>query len=138
LNGSLTKSVVVMTNDPRQPEVILSVAALVEQEFALSERGIFFAGAPRGQQAVREVTVTIPADKPLRILGAESTDRNVTVRVEPVPGTGDKKYKVIATRKPDAAEGYHFGTITLKTTSTTSPEVKIAVRGVVIAQKSPE
>jgi len=133
LSGRMSKSVVVLCNDPRQPEVRLSVTAVVEPEFSLSERAIFFGSVPRGQEASKEVTVTIPADKSLKLLSVESTDRNVAVRMEPVAGSGDKKMRIVASRKSDASEGYHFGIIVVRTSSTYNPEIKIPVRGMVSA-----
>lgn len=131
LSGSLVKAVLVTTNDPRSPEITLSITAEVEPEFLLSQPAVFFGGTPRGKQVVRDLTLTIPTGRNYRILGAESTDPWVLVSVEPVAGSGERKFRIVATQKSDAPEGYHFGMIVVKTTSSRNPEIKITVRGVV-------
>jgi hypothetical protein len=131
LSGSVTKYVAVTSNDPRQPEVTLQVTAVVQPEFGLSEPGIFFGGVPRGREATKELTITIAPERSIRLLHAESSDQNVKVRLEPVPGSNDKRVRLVVVQKPDAPEGYHFGTIIIKTTSTLTPELRIPVRGLV-------
>lgn len=138
LTGSLSKSVAITCNDPRQPEIMLNIRATVEEEVSISERGIFFGSTPRGREVTKELSITIPPERQVRIVSAESTDQSVTVRLEPVPGTGDRKIRLLAVQKADAPEGYHFGTIVVKTTSKFSPELKIPVRGVVQAPEKRE
>jgi hypothetical protein len=133
LSGNLVKAILVTTNDPRSPEITLSVTAEVEPEYILSQPAVFFGGTPRGKEAVRDLTLTIPPGRNYRVLGAESTDQWVLVSVEPVPGSGERRFRIVATQKRDAPEGYHFGTIVVRTTSSRNPEIKITVRGVVSA-----
>ena len=130
---SLSKSVRVTTNDPAHPEITLNLRANVIPEFALSERAIYFGNVPLGKESVREILITIPPDKPVKLVSAEATDKNFTVRLEPVPGTSGKTVKLIAVQSADAKPGYHFGAITVKTTSTSKPELSIPVRGLVTA-----
>jgi len=133
LSGSLAKNVAVSSNDPRRPEVALSIMAVIEAEYLLSERAIFFGSVPKGRQVLREVTLMIPPEKNMRIVSAQSTDSSVSVRLEPVPGSKERKVRVVAIQKPDAKEGYHFGTIVVRTTSPTNPEIKIPVSGIISA-----
>lgn len=134
---SLSKSVSVTTNDPRQQVVTLTVTATVRPEFALSERSIYFGTVPKGQEVVRELVITLPSEKPVSILSAQSTDQSVSVRLEPVSDSHGKKVKLIAAQRADAKEGYHFGTILIKTTSALTPELRIPVRGTVAANTQP-
>ncbi len=128
-SGALSKYVTVTTNDPRQPRLNLTVTAVVRPEFDLSERSIWFGSGPGGKEIVKEILITLPLDKPARIESVTTNDQNVTVRLEPVADSGGKKVKLIAVQKADAKSGYHFGVITVKTTSATTPELKIPVRG---------
>jgi hypothetical protein len=127
----LNKIVTVISNDLQQPQVILTVLGSIVPEFALSDVSMYFGNVPKGQQMSKEILVTIPADKAVKLLSAASTDASVTVRLEPVAGSDGKKMKVVAALKPEAAEGYHFGAILIKTTSQLKPELKIPVRGTV-------
>ena len=133
--SELSKTVSVMSTDPKQPVVVLTLTAVVEPEFVISELSIFFGNVPRGQEVTSEILVTIPANKPFKLLEASSTDANVTVKLEPVAGSNGKQFKVIALQKADAAEGFHTGAIVIKTTSPTKPELKIPVRGLVLKGK---
>ncbi len=131
VTGALSKSATVFTNDPRQPLVVLTVNAIVEPEFGLTGRSIFFGSIPKGKEVSREVLITIAPENSARLTGAESTDPDFSARLEPVPDSGGKKVKLIVSMKPDAKEGYHAGTVVIKTSSPRIPELKVAVRGIV-------
>lgn len=128
---SISKTVTVSSNDPEQPKVVLTVTAVITPEIALSEPSVYFGIHPRGQEIARDVLVEIAPDRPIRLLSATSTDDNVMVRLEPVPGSDDKKIKVIAILKATAGEGQHQGVILVKTSSLLKPELKIPLRGIV-------
>lgn len=127
----LSKTVTVTSNDPKQPSVVLTITGKITPEFALSDPSIYFGSNPRGREVTKELLVDITPDKPLMLLGAASTDENVTVKLEPVPGSDGKKFKVIAVQKASAGEGIHFGNIVIKTSSQAKPELRITVRGIV-------
>ncbi len=130
---AIHKSVVVVTNDPKQPQISLSLTGVVIPEFGLSERFIYLGSTPPGKEIVKELLITIPPEKSVKVLSAESTDQYVTARLEPVPGSAGKKTKLIVTQKSDTKPGYHFGMVVIKTSSTLTPELKIPVRGNVAA-----
>lgn len=130
---AIHKSVVVVTNDPKQPQISLSLTGIVIPEFGLSERFIYFGSTPPGKEVAKELLITIPPDRSVKVLSAESTDQYVTVKLEPVSGSGGKKTRLIATQKSDTKPGYHFGVVVIKTSSTLTPELKIPVRGNVTA-----
>jgi hypothetical protein len=130
---AIHKSVVVVTNDPKQPQISLSLTGMVIPEFGLSERFIYFGSVPPGKEIVKELLITIPPEKSVKVLSAESTDQYVAVKLEPVPGSDGKKTKLVATQKSDTKPGYHFGTVVIKTSSPLTPELRIPVRGNVTA-----
>jgi len=130
---AINKVVTVSTNDPRQPSVQLTLTGIVETEFALSERNIYFGSNPKGRQVVKELLITVHPQRDSKVLGASTDDVNVAVMLEPVAGSNGKKFRLVATQKPETKEGYHFGTILLKTTSPQIPELRVSVRGMVFA-----
>jgi hypothetical protein len=75
--------------------------------------------------------LTIPADKPIKILGAETSDDSIGVSFSAVPGTDGKRIKVVVTHKANAKPGYYFGTVVIKTTSRQTPEITLGIRGTV-------
>ena len=133
LSGPVSKSVAVYSNDPHAPQVLLSLSAVVQPEFELREHSVFFGNAPKGKEVSKELLITIAAEKNLRLTGAESSDGDIAVRLEPVPESNGKKIKLIVIMKPGAREGFHSGTIVIKTSSTRNPELRIMVRAVVSA-----
>jgi hypothetical protein len=133
--SAINKTITVTTNDPRMQQIVLGVTAVVEPEFVLSDRSIFFGLVPRGKDAARELVITVTSEKPLKVLGAESTEASFAIRLEAIAGTNGKKTKLHATLKPDAKEGYHFGMVVIKTDSPLTPELKISIRGTVAAEQ---
>jgi len=127
--GAVEKRVQVLTNDPSHSAVTLSIKMTVEPEIDLSESMIFFGNAPKGKEIRREILLTLPAGKSIKILSAASTDPDVVVRLEPLPGSEDKKLRLIAIQRADAKPGDHIGTIVLKTSSRLTPDITIYVRG---------
>lgn len=133
VQGKLAKTVTVTSNDPRQPQIILNITALVEPEFQLSDRSLYFGVVSKGTEVVKELTVTVPEGRKVKVVGVESTDQYVSVQLQPAPGTGDRTYKILARQTPDAKEGYHFGNLLIKTTSSLTPELKVPMRGMISA-----
>ena len=125
LTGVVDKSVTIRTNDPRQPSVSLSIRAEVQPEITVSSASIYFETVPNRKEVTKEIIITIPAERSIKILSAESSDESVAVKVEPVPESNGKRIKLTATQKPDGKTGYRSGTIIVKTTSPTTPELSI-------------
>lgn len=129
---SMSKTVIVRSNDPKQPAVTLTINGSVIPEIAFSEPSVYFGSNPRGKEVRKELLLEIAPDRPVKVLGIVSTDENVTATLEPVPGTGGKKVKVIAVQQSATPEGIHFGELIIKTTSQLNPELKVTVRGIVV------
>lgn len=125
LIGAVTETVQFTTNDPLRPSVLLSLKADVQPEISLSSPSIYFGDVPKGKEVTAEVIITIPKDKSIKILSAESSDESVSVRLEPVPDSDGKQVMLIASYKADAKTGYRLGDITVKTTSYLTPELSI-------------
>jgi hypothetical protein len=131
LFGPIEKLVNVRTNDPRHSVVTLSIRAVVDPEVRLSAQNIDFGNTPAGKDISQEVILTIATRKPVKILSAESNDSAVSVKLEPLPGSSGKAYKLKAVQKANARPGYHFGRILVKTDSRLSPSIAIFERGVI-------
>jgi len=131
LSGPVEKQITLTTNDPRHATVTLIIKATIEPEIGLSESFLFFENVPAGKEASKQVILTIPASKSIKVLSAVSKDPNVAVRLEPIAGSNGKKYKLTATRKANVKPGYHFGQIIVKTDSRLTPQVTIYERGMV-------
>ena len=125
LIGTTEESVHIITNDPHRRSVFFSIKADVQPEISVSSPSIYFGDVPEGDQVTQEVILTVMTEKPIKILSAESSEEDVTVKLESISGSGGKKVKLIATHKGEGKTGYRSGNITLKTTSTITPELWI-------------
>lgn len=126
----ISKTITVKSNDLSQPQVVLTVTATVAPEIVLSEPEIFFGVVPPGQEVSKDLLVEISPERTIRLLGV-TCGGDFTARLEPLPGSEDKKIRVIAVLEPMSVEGMHQGTIVIKTTSRLKPELKIPVRGII-------
>ncbi len=131
--GEVEKQVNVLTNDPHHSIVTLAIKATIDREIALSEPTVYFGSTPKGKEARRQIILTLPAGKSIRILSATCTDPNVIVKLDPLPGSDGKKFTLTAIQKADAKPGYHFGEIILKTNSALTTNITIYERGTVVA-----
>ena len=125
----MEKAVTLTTNDPKHATVRLTIKATIEPEIAVSESVVFFDNVPAGKEARKEILLTVPESKQVKILSAESKDSKVAVKLEPVPGANGKKVKLIVIRKANVKPGYHFGQIVIKTDSRLSREFSIYESG---------
>jgi len=64
--SELSKTVSVMSSDPRQPVVVLTLTAVVEPEFVISEPSIYFGNVPRGREVTRRSWLQSPPTSLLR------------------------------------------------------------------------
>ena len=131
ITGPMRKTVVVTTNDPKQPEINLIVAVVVEPEVALSQPALFFGNISANREVTREVILTIPTDKTIRVVGAESSNKDIRLSLSPVAETNGKRVRLSVTHKAGAKPGYFFGTAVIKTTSRRTPELTLGIRGTV-------
>jgi len=125
LTGAIEESVHIITNDPRRRSVLFSIKADVQPEIRVSSPSIYFGDVSEGEQITQEVMLTVMTEKSIEILSAESSEEDVAVKLEPIPGSGGNKVKLIATHKGEGRTGYRSGSITVKTTSTITPELFI-------------
>ena len=125
LIGDIEETARIITNDPLRRSVLFSIKADVQPEISVSSPSIYFGDVSEGEQVTREVMLTIMAKKSIEILSAESSEEDVAVKMEPIPGSGGNKVKLIATHKGGGKTGYRSGSITVKTTSAITPELSI-------------
>lgn len=129
--AALNKTVSVSTDDPRQRLVRLAIKAVVQPEFLLSAKTIDFGNVPKGKEAARDMLITIPSERSVKVLSAASTDQDVAVRLDAVPSSGGKRVNLALVLKADAKDGRHIGMVRIKTTSAFTPELRILVRALV-------
>lgn len=127
LKGAINESVNLISNDPHRSSIFLTMKADVQPEISVSSPSIFFDNVPAGKEATREIIMTVAAGRPIMILSAESSLESVIVKLESIPDSEGKKFKLIATHKSDGKIGHRLGSIIVKTSSYLTPEFKISL-----------
>jgi hypothetical protein len=139
-SGPISKSILIMTNDPREPTVSVVIKAIVQpfvevlprplirfnavQKEPMTERVVIVATEPDRDFAVTKVTSHVPFLKP--------TVRELTGN-ERISGKSGKQYEVGVQIDDDAPVGPVSAKVTIHTDHPKAPEVVVKVYGVVRA-----
>ena len=125
----------VIIKNPQHPEVMFTINAIVHPEIELSDSSIFFETAPAEKEIRKEIILTLPVDKAIKIISAKSNDPYVFATIAPFPNSDGKKVKLIAIRKAAMKPGDHYGDIIIKTDSKRTPTITIYEGGTVASGK---
>ncbi len=130
LSGYTTKTLLITTNDPRRPKaglyMVLTVVSMVQ--VLPSERVVMRVGD--GEASKHELTLRMARGEEAEITAARSNVRFVQPELEPIENadvTGQRSYRLTLTASPDMPYGRLQARITLATTSSAEPEVRIHV-----------
>jgi len=107
LSGPVEKMITLATNDLRRPSVTWSIRVAVAPEIEVSASSISFGNVLAGKEAGREILLTLPPEKPFKILSAVSKDPDFAVGIEPAPDGTGRKFKLTAKWSASARPGYH-------------------------------
>ena len=124
--GTVSKSAVVYSNDPKQPKVRLSVSAQVKASISLDPRGVLLKGFT-GDDITGVVTITAHKDQPLIL---EPVTLSLAGRVAYELKTVEKGrvYQAVL-RNISTSERKYNGYLTLKTNYPEKPEISIRFVG---------
>jgi hypothetical protein len=123
--GPLEGAAVVRLNDPRQPEVQFVLKAEVQPPIEFQPFAAFFFSAFRGETPQQRVRLLNHEERPLKILGLETTSTRFTAAIQTVePG---KLYELTATVKADAAFGRSQETLSVLTDHPTRKRLTVLV-----------
>jgi len=135
--GGITKSILVLTNDPETPTTTLVVKANVKPYLEVIPRPIVRFNTVRGEAIDREVKIVTDDAVDFKITKAVSSVPFITATIRPLSGdelvTGKYKvqYAVKLTLAEDAPIGAVNATVTLHTTHPHAKTLKIKAFGVV-------
>lgn len=124
----IDKTVTVVSNDPTQPKSYIHLKATVEPEFLLSVNTVYFGNLSKGDKVEKEIIVDVIRPQKVRITSVDSTDPSVKARLDPLPGQGGGKMRVVLSHTA-LKRGLHFGLIRIHTSSRYRPIIDIPVRG---------
>jgi len=132
--GQISKSALILTDDPEKPQVTVFVMANVKPYVETHPVGFFRLQALTGEVATSEmILASDEADfKPTKV---EPPNSYVKATIAPakesekVAGKGANQWKVTVTTVPDAPEGLLGGYVKVATGAAKQPEMSLAVSG---------
>jgi hypothetical protein len=134
LQGSISKTMLVVTDDPTTPQLTLYLMAFVKPFVEALPYGFFRIQALTGESIPSELVLVSdePDFKPSK---AEVQQSFLKVSLVPVPekerlaNKNQNQYKVTLTNTPDAPEGLLGGYVKVTTGLKKQPEMEIAISG---------
>ena len=134
--GPISKSALILTDDPEKPQVTIFVLANVKPYIETHPVGFFRLQALTGETATSEIILSSgEADfKPTKVETPNSYIKATlapATDAEKVAGKGANQWKVTVTTTPDAPEGLLGGYVKVTTGAAKQPDVSLAVSGYV-------
>ena len=124
--GKVRKAARVYTNDPKTPQEILVIDALVKTPIMVSDKMVFLQGTTQ-ETIIKSIDIKGELSKPLKLEPVDYTlDKKVKFNIEEV--TKGKHYRVTFTSIPNVGN-YYQGILKLRTSYPEKPELVIHVRG---------
>jgi uncharacterized protein DUF1573 len=125
--GPQEKSVTLATNDPARPSITVAIRFSVVSEFVVESRLIDF-GDVRAGSVVRD-SIRV---RPNKDLGARITGFNLEgsgiVAATPATTGDSEDYVVQVELRQDVPRGVHFATGIIRTSSESTPEIRVPIR----------
>jgi hypothetical protein len=125
--GPLSGDLVVRTNHPQQPTLLLPLAGYVRPRLMVSPPVADFGSFPPSEPRRGSVILTNYAEAPLRVLGVESDVKGVTAQVS--ERDEGKKFDLNLTVAAGVARGALAGTLRVRTDSPQHPVIEIPIKG---------
>jgi hypothetical protein len=135
-SGPISKSVLVVSNDPDRPQVNLFIKALVKPYVDVLPQAFVRFSVIKGDNAGQDVLL-VSEEKGFRPTIAETSQPYVKAEVLPagdkdkIPGRAGDQYKVRINVLPDAPEGLLNAPIRVATGVSQQPTIEIPVSGIV-------
>jgi hypothetical protein len=123
LNGPFEGQILISLNDPALPEGRLVFEGWVVPPIELLPRPVLFLAARRGESKHAAIEIINHKPEPLRIESVEHPKERFTTKLDTVEE--GRHYRLSLTLNPDGPGGKNAETIVLKTSSLTTPIVRI-------------
>ncbi len=137
-SGPVSKSILIMTNDPQDPTMTVVIKADVKPYVEVLPRPLMRFNAVKHEAMSQKVTVVASEDDPgFKVTGVDSNVPYLETTVRPaaaserVSGKPDEQYEVVLTLAEDAPVGPVNAELVVHTNHPKAPNVAIKVYGVV-------
>ncbi|MBI5393913.1 MAG: DUF1573 domain-containing protein [Verrucomicrobia bacterium] len=98
--GSVEKHLIVQSDDPEQPQTTVTIRAKVNPVYIIEPPIVNIGGIPRGQGAVREVTLRDSKGRPFGISSVTVSHEDLKAEVQPNDGAPHAEYRFRVTLDP--------------------------------------
>ena len=130
----MKKQATVLSDDPKQPQIVLTVSGFVEKFATISPKVVRLVG-PAGQPIKRSVMIIPEKKYRFRITGVEAKKGdNIRLELSETNNPEGSGY-VLAIENLKKESGRYFDVVTLKTDSKIQPEIKLSVYGNILENK---
>lgn len=124
IQGRHTLEVLVQTNDPHQPEVLLTLHGYVQWPVEILPRPIALMKATKGETAKRQLTLVNHTEIPMIIKKVEYDEDIFQVKTEEIEK--GKRFELDVASRPDSPLGEHRKKIVIYTNIPEAPKVAMA------------
>lgn len=123
-SGELQRNVTLVTNDPRQPQLVLQVKAQIWAPFEVNPKTVMFQYDPDSTEGqTRVVRVTNQLEEPMAIAGVRSDHPGFTATIEAVePG---REFELSISTVPPVGRGTVSTAVTLEPADTNLAPVRV-------------
>jgi hypothetical protein len=140
-SGPISKSVLLVSNDPERGQINLFVKAIVKPFVDVLPQPYVRVAVVKGDADSRDV-ILLSEEKTFKPTVAESSQPYVKAEIAPagekdkIPGHAGEQYRLRITVTPDAPEGLLNAPVRIATGVTQQPTIEVPVSGVVRARVS--
>lgn len=128
VHGEFSKTAQVHSNDPDHPELTLTIAGKKVALVSVVPDGVIYLQGRYEEVIEKEVTISSNEKLPdFKVVGVTS-DMDDKISYQVKPGVKKGEYVLSVKKNPELPMSSSYGTITVKTNSTKSPETKLQVQ----------
>jgi hypothetical protein len=132
LTSPIEKTVTVLSNDPNRPAVTLVIRADVQPAYLIQPPVLNIGDIPRGQGAVRDITVRDAKGRQFKINGVTVSHKDLRVEVLPLESSNGSGYRLRASVNPKRNAGPLTCFVTPQTDRPNIPPPMILVSAYVV------
>jgi hypothetical protein len=125
--GQQTKHIYVLSNDPNEPRVTLTLKGFIIPPVSVEPSSVFL--QPKDTVSMSAVKISQTMEEELKLGEVTSRLNLVNTQIkEEAPENGKKRYSLEISLKPDIEPGQYFENVTIATNCATKPKIEISVR----------
>ncbi len=129
-NGPISKSIIIHSNDPKQPQFRLALAGTATTAIQVNPDRVFFGQVGPGDATTFNVTLTGVSDTPFSITGTEFTGG--TLETEIVTLEEGKSYRINGTLTAPDSPGSFGGNLKITTDHPNRGGIEVPVAGTIV------